>query len=269
MITQHAKAAPHPPQPPPLDGDSKGATAAPAIKLQVALLPDRPGASTTIAFSFTISTAAGQSTPPPLSSVELLYPRNLGIATSELGLDTCTTTTLELQGPEGCPADSQIGHGSALVEISFGPQTVQEAGTITAYMSPPQDGHLGLTFYAEGSTPVVAELAFPGLVLPAPAQYGGKIVLQIPPIPGVSEGPDASVTHLQATIGPLGLTYYEHRHGHTIPYHPKGIILPRQCPRDGFPFAATFSFADHTNTTTRVTVPCHPRAPTQKEHTNV
>lgn len=234
------------------------ARAAPTVKLEAALVPERLGAPTTIIFAFTISTIHSQ-IPPPLTQIDLLYPPDLGIATSGLGLDTCTILILELVGPEDCPPNSLMGHGSALIKIPFGPEIIQETGTIATYMAPPQNGHLGLTFYAEGTNPVTAELAFPGLVLPAPPapiRYGGSIHVNIPLIQGVSEGPDATVIHLRSTIGPLGLTYYEHRHGKTIPYHPRGIILPKHCPHNGFPFAAALRFQDHTHSTARIAVPC-------------
>lgn len=69
-----------------------------------------------------------------------------------------------------------------------------------------------------------------GILLPTPPPYGGRININIPPIPSLPEAPNVAITKLQATLGPQHLTYYEHTHGHTIPYNPKGILLPNTCP---------------------------------------
>lgn len=225
------------------------------MKLHVALTPERLGAGTTIEFGFTVR-AAGKRVPSPLSAVELLYPANIGLITSGLGLATCTTAMLRLLGPEACPTNSLMGRGSALVEIPVGPEVVSERGAITIWMGPPQNGSVSLLFYADGRTPVLAELIFPGVILDAPAPYGGRLTTRIPAIPSLPEAPDAAVVQMHATIGPKGVTYFERRNRMRVPYKPPGIVLPQRCPRGGFPFAAIFSFADGTHATARSPVPC-------------
>ena len=184
------------------------------------------------------------------------YPGNLGIALSELGLATCSPNTLETSGPEGCPANSLMGYGTAIAEIPIGPDIEDETANITLIRGPTQQGHLALLFYANALSPISAELVFPGLLLPAPAPFGGRINIDIPLVPTVPEAPDVAVIKLAATLGPEHLTYYEHRHGHNIPYNPKGILLPNTCPHGGFPFTTTVSFLDATHASARTTVPC-------------
>jgi hypothetical protein len=46
--------------------------------------------------------------------------------------------------------------------------------------------------------------------------------------------------------------------GETLAYQPKGILLPRSCPRGGFPFSAQFTFLDGSTTSSQTTVRCPP-----------
>jgi hypothetical protein len=227
----------------------------PTVTLHAALTPDRLGGRTTIHFGFVIATPAGQLPSPP-RVIDLLYPASLGIATSGLGLATCRAALLEADGPPGCPPDSVIGYGSGLVEVPFGPEILQEYARTTTFVAPVQEGHLGLLFYADGESPVYAQLVFPGLVLPAPAPFGGDLNTNLPLVPTVPEAPDAALVKLSTTFGPSHVTYYEYVKGRSIPYHPRGIRLPRTCPGDGFHFAAEFVFEDGAHASARATVPC-------------
>ena len=225
-------------------------------KLDVRLTPEQLGAGTTIAFGFQIS-GAGGGVPSPLTRINLRYPANLGIGTSGLGLESCLPATLEALGPEGCPADSRMGFGSALVEVPLGPELIHETATMTAFMAPVNKGRLAMLFYAEGKAPIYAQLVFPAVVATAPPPFGGSLNTTLPLVPSVPEAPDAAVVRLRSTIGPVNLTYYEQVHGKRLPYKPKGILLPNSCPHGGFPFAADFSFQDGTraNATARVACP--------------
>jgi hypothetical protein len=231
------------------------ARSTPAVSLRAALEPERLGAGTTIKFGFTVTIPSGQA-PSPVTEVDLRYPANLGIGTSGLGLATCEPRTLETLGPPGCPSDSVMGYGSAQVDVPFGPELLQEAARTTTFMAPLQNGHLGLLFFADGESPVYAQLVFPGLVLPAPAPFGGSLDATLPLVPSVPEAPDAAIVKLSSTLGPSHITYYEYIHGRSIPYHPRGILLPRICPRGGFQFDAELSFYDGRHASAEATVPC-------------
>jgi hypothetical protein len=230
----------------------KGAQTA---RLTAKLTPERLGAGTTIGFGFTIHTHSGQA-PSPLTGIDLYYPANLGIATSGLGLETCSAVVLETDGTGGCPSQSQMGYGQALVEVPFGPTVLYESTRTTIFMAQIHQGHLGLLFYAVGLSPVSAHIVFPGLVLPAQDPFGGELATTIPLVPTLPGAPNAAVVELHSTIGPLNLTYYEHTRGRYVAYHPRGIILPRTCPPGGFRFAARFSFEDGAHASARTVVPC-------------
>jgi hypothetical protein len=229
------------------------ASAAPSTRLKVSLSPERLGAGTTITFAIKITGHTAQ-LPPPLSTVDLLYPANLDLITSGLGLSTCSQPELEAKAK--CPPDSLMGYGSVFAEIPFGPEIVPERARITAWMAPVEKGHLALLFLAQAKTPVMAELTFTSLILGAPNPFGGALNTTVPTVPTVPEGPDAVITELRSTLGPMHITYYQTFHGKTTAYHPQGVKLPQTCPHGGFPFAATFAFLDGSHTTAHTTVPC-------------
>jgi hypothetical protein len=238
-------------------GASQPADASQPASLHVTLAPEHLGGRTTILFNFQIA-SAGAHAPSPLIAVNLLYPRDVGLITSGLGLQTCSPIQLESHGR--CPANSLMGYGKALVELPIGPELIQEHGAITTWMAPAANGHLTLLFYAEASVPVSASLIFTSQLLDAPAPFGGTLATDIPPLPTVPEAPDAAVVAMTTTIGPMNVTYYRQFRGKSTPYHPRGIRLPRRCPRGGFPFAASFTFLDGTHTVAHTTVPCPTRS---------
>jgi hypothetical protein len=149
-----------------------------------------------------------------------------------------------------------MGYGTALAEIPVGPLVLTETAHIAVFRAPTQNGHLALLFYAEGETPVSAEIVFPGLLLPAQEPFGGEINLNIPPITGLPGGLNVAVVKLSSTIGPQHIVYYEHTRGRTVAYRPQGVLLPNSCPRGGFPFAALFTFEDGSHASAHTTVAC-------------
>ena len=192
----------------------------------------------------------------PLRVLELRLPAHLGVATSGLGLTTCRVALLESIGPPGCPSTSIMGYGSGLVEVPSEPVTVYEEARLTTFMAPLHEGHLGLLFYADGQAPVTAELIFRGVVLPATAPFGGDLRTSIPLIPTWPGGPDVILRKFTTTIGPEHITYWEYSRRRYIPYHPRGIQLPPQCPRGGFQFAAVLTFEYGLHALAHAVVPC-------------
>jgi hypothetical protein len=234
------------------------AYAASSAKLSANFTPERLGRRATLDFGFAFSAPPGQ-VPPPLTQIELRYPNNLGIGLSGLGLATCAAGTLYAAGPGGCPPNSVMGHGQAFTGIVLGITPIRELAPITIVRAPDQEGHISLLFHAEGSSPVDTHIVFPGVLLPASAPFGGVVSIGIPLVPTLPGAPYISVIHLAATLGPIGVTYYEHIGGVTLAYTPKGILLPNTCPRGGFPFAAEFGFLDGSHAQARTAVPCPPR----------
>jgi hypothetical protein len=223
--------------------------------LHASFTPDKLNASTTIGFGFTVSTPSGLA-PPPLSSIDLHMPANMSYINTTLGLAICQPAALEKHGVAGCPANSRLGYGSAYVEVPFGTGSGQELPEIQALMGPPSNGNMVVLFYANGQTPVFAQLVFKGELLPASGSFGSQLSTAVPPIPSVPNGPDVSIVSVKATIGPEHLVYYKRVHGRQVAFHPRGISIPEHCPRGGFPFSANFTFQDGSTAAATTTVPC-------------
>jgi hypothetical protein len=239
--------------------DRTAAWGRPTVRLSSTFTPDQLGARTTIGLSFRILYPRGES-PLAATRLELFLPHGLGIATSELGLQNCILARLERDGRAGCPPNSLMGRGSAITAVPFGSRFVVERTGITLFSGPLQDGHPQLLFVAVGEYPVIAEVAFSALVLPAGPRFGGLIDTMLPLVPSVPDGPNVALLGLATTIGPAGITYRENVGGRTVSFHPKGILLPRSCPRGGFPFAVQLSFIDGSSAGANASVPC-PRKP--------
>lgn len=223
--------------------------------LHASFSPDRLGAGTTIGFGFSVSTPEGTA-PAPLTSVQLRMPAGMNYTTTTLGLAICQPQVLQSKGVEGCPPNSRLGFGNAFVEVPFGQGSGREIPEIQAVAGPSHNNNLVVLFYANGKSPVSAQLVFSGEVLPDSGIFGSRLAAVVPPIPSVPDGPNVSVIRVQTTIGPAHLTYYRHVHGKRVPFHPIGIGVPEHCPHGGFPFSASFTFEDGSSTSTSTTVPC-------------
>jgi hypothetical protein len=226
---------------------SSAANAQPTARMTAAFTPERLGAPTTISASFRISWS--ERDPPVLTGAQLAYPRNLSFATSGLGLAACNPVLLAEDGPEACPANSQMGSGSALVEIPIGGYLYREAVQLTLFAGPSPNGYLQLLVSGEGVSPVAA------LVVLNAELLAGRLNITVPEIPTLPEGPYVALVAMQLTLGGH-LTYYERVHGKNVAYHPAGIGLPHSCPRGGFPFAASFAFLDGRHAVAHTNVPC-------------
>jgi hypothetical protein len=231
------------------------ACAQPIAKLGVKFTPNHLGQSTSIAFQLTIHTN-NHDLPPALTALTIDYPASIGIAVSDLGLVSCSLSTLELLGPNACPADSHMGYGHALAKATINNETLEEGAEITVLRANEDNGNLAILLYAESATPVSTELAIPGILQPTNSSSTESIGLNIPLISVLPEGADIAVTQLSATFGAQGLTYYEHTHHGARPYKPHGILLPTSCPSHGFPFTASLTFVDHSTSTSTTRVPC-------------
>lgn len=151
-----------------------------------------------------------------------------------------------------------MGLGSATVGVPIGPGTVQEQVKLTVLMAPAVNGHTAMSFYAVGGTPVIAQLVFPGLLLPDSGPFGASLDTTIPLIPGLPGAQGVAMIAMQVSIGSKGLTYYRRVHGKSVAYVPKGFAVPLHCPAGGFPFGASFTFANGTTESASSTAPCPP-----------
>jgi hypothetical protein len=238
---------------------ASAAGASERAKLNVSFTPDRLGTDTSIATGIEIADAAA-TVPPAVTGFDLYLPAGAEIGSSSLGLAVCSTSILVAQGPEGCPPNAQIGSGSAIVAVPFGPELVQETASIVAIMGTPVDEQVVMLLYAEAKTPILAQLILPGELLPDSGTFGERLASTIPLTPTLPGAGNVSMTELKLNIDPPGLLYEKRQGDRTVNYHPRGVELPRRCPHTGFPFAATLHFQGGDTITTRHTVPCPPHS---------
>jgi hypothetical protein len=228
------------------------ACASQSVSLRASFSPYRLGGRTTIGFDFHIDSPLGQ-IPSAVTDIDVRYPQNVGIVLSGLGVAACTPALL---GETNCPTDSIMGGGSAFAELRFGEEIVTEHARLTIARAPNEEGHIALLFYAVGPSPVNTQILSPAQLVPAAPPFGGRLNIELPLVPSVPGAPDVAITQMHATIGPQGVTYTKQLAELTVPYTPRGILLPPSCPRGGFPFAAEFTFADGTHQVARTTIPC-------------
>jgi hypothetical protein len=226
------------------------AAAAPQVTLSTLFEPDRLGESTTIHWGFTISE------PAPLRSLELRLPAGMGFAASSLGLEECQPALLAHAGPEGCPADSRLGFGTALAEVPA-ETPVRERANVTALLGPSEGENMTVLFFVDGRWPANREIILTGHMLHIASPRGATLLTEVPPLPVWPAGPDIGLMRFSSTIGPDRLTYYR-RVGHRIvAFKPRGLTLPKRCPRGGFPVGASFTWWTLAGTATATTrVPC-------------
>ncbi len=230
--------------------------------LSASFHPYRLGRRTTLQFGFAFRTASGP-IPPPLTQVELRYPADIGVYTSEMGLASCEPAALEAGGPRACPADSVMGYGVVQTGVMLGQTPVHESSVVTVFRAPFHGRHFSLLFFAEGREPVLTDVIFPGQLLSASEPFGGLVSIGVPLVETLPGAPYVSVLRMHATIGPEKVTYFKRAGGITFAFKPRGIRLPPRCPRAGFPFAASFTFSDGSHALARTTVRCTdaPRRP--------
>ncbi|HEV7161925.1 MAG TPA: hypothetical protein VGN25_01595 [Solirubrobacteraceae bacterium] len=227
------------------------ASAAGRSHLSASFAPEKLGAATTVGIGFQLKSGA-----PPLSRLQLRLPTGVTAGFNTLGLETCTQADLEAKGASACPPNALVGLGHAVVSFPLGSQQLAEPVSIKMFMAPATGGHTVFLFYADGNEPVIDRLVFQSVLFGESGPFGGRLDTAIPPVAGLPGSPDASVVSMHAEIGPKSLRYYTHSHGKTVVFTPEGFDVPARCPRGGFPFSGTFTFADGSEETAAMRVPC-------------
>ncbi len=205
-----------------------------SASIHPSFLPNRLGVSTS--FTLTFGFSGGDSgVPAPLSQAVVHLPAGLSINLA--GVATCANSRLRKKGPPGCPPGSLLGRGHALMEVRAGSQTVPETATISVFRGPNQGSAPTFEIYGHGSTPLYQSVISTAVLRPDSAPYGSKLTVSVPRIPTLMYEPDASFSSLSLTVGNVKRPPRAHAAG--------VVVIPRNCPAGGFPFAAEFTFADH------------------------
>lgn len=233
-----------------------GGRAAPSVDPTASFSPERLGHSTTIRLRIRVSAGSGQLVPPPLIAAEVRYPAGIDVQLSGLGIEACTTATLEASGLEACPPDSLMGYGSAVAELAIGGEVFRESARIVIVRSGEREDHLALLLYVYDEPAVSAQIILPSVLLPAGNPYAGRLDIEVPLVSTFPEGEDLSVGEIELVLGPKNLTYSERVADKLIHYRPAGIRLPGRCPKGGFPFAVTLRFEGGSEASERTAVAC-------------
>jgi hypothetical protein len=220
---------------------SSSAEASAAVSIHASFLPDRLGAGSAVTFGFRfLETEEG--VPEPLSGIVVRLPAGLGI--SLRSVPVCSRGRLQSRGPSGCPSRSLLGRGSAVLEVRPGAQTLPEQVSMSAFRGPNRGNRPTLEIFGQGETPLYESSISTAVLEPDGAPYGSKLAISVPPIPTLELEPNASFESFSLTISGPGARAAS------------AIRVPRRCPSGGFPFAASFAFANHSTASASTAVGC-------------
>lgn len=159
---------------------------------------------------------------------------------------TCTADILRKAGPSGCPAASKIGSGTAVanaLETDF-------PADVTVFNGPAQGSARKILVFARAIQTVTVVLE--GTLRHTSGRFGYVLDVPVPAIATVG-GPenDASITNFNVKVGAWGKV---RSHGQTrkVPF----VEAPTACHAPGWPFAATFTYADGATGTSSATIGC-------------
>jgi hypothetical protein len=225
------------------------ARAAPASGSQVAASiaasfhPDRLGAMGALTVTIDLTgDALGEV--PPLRRFALRLPAGLGVEIPHLR--SCGPGRLRRLGARGCPAQSRLGVGRALVQAPLGSQLLGESISLWLFLGPLRNLQPTFVILAQGYTPFDERLAFSGTVLPDDPPYGEDLLLSVPAIGTLPLEPGASIASMSLTIGSSRRSAGE----------PNTTVEPTRCPPGGFPFAAELTYADGSTQNVSTATPC-------------
>jgi hypothetical protein len=213
--------------------------------------------SPTNAFGSAIIGSTEGPVPSPIEHVNVYGPA--GVTLDLRGSGTCDEATLARIGPQACPANSRAGFGGGEGIYQLGGELVEEKYTLDFFLADNRPGHVALLVFLQGHSPVSVEVVFGGSVIRGPAPYGLGFSLDVPLIKVLPDASDASAKSAFVTLGAHNVAYYRTVHGKRTLFHVRGIILPKSCPRGGWPVASQFKFEDGSTVMAKRSVPCPKR----------
>jgi hypothetical protein len=189
---------------------------------------------------------------PEVTEVRLLTPAGVDLATSELGMATCTRPEAELldvltevhRSP--CPHNALMGTGAATAQLRFdNPELIYDgAAQLSLYAGASVDNKPGLIVIANASRPLRAQLAYRGYLYVPPPDFGLGIALRVVQAPHPPFGAPLALSSFRLVVGAASLRYEKTSHGRRVHYRPRAIPLPAKCPAKGFRFRAIVRLAD-------------------------
>jgi hypothetical protein len=206
------------------------------------------GEGTTVTDEFTFSGTEYGGRPEPLTGLTVHLPG--GVGGLQTGFATCQASTIEMTGISGCPPGSLAGPKSSIgMLVSFGTETVAEAGTVQAVFGAGET----LNFFVDATSPVSVEVIMTGTYTVDSAPYSHVLSLAVPTIESVPGALHASITALTLAFGAARSEEGSEVHS---------VTVPEACPSGGFGWLANAAFADGTTTDVSYQSPCLPASTT-------
>lgn len=228
--------------------------AAETLTVTASFSPDKLGAPTNVHGVATIHPTTGL-VPTPIVRATVLGPAGLGLDVAGVGI--CDPRKLEATlEPKVCPKSSKAGNGGGTGVLELAGEVIKESFTLNFFRGPNENGHVVLLAYLNAITPVSVQLVLRAQVVREPKPYGLGFTFTVPLIPTLPGASDASAEQIFVTLGAPNAAYYKKVHGKRRLFHVKGIIVPKKCPRGGFPYKTEIGFADGTTNTVKGTIPC-------------
>jgi hypothetical protein len=231
--------------------DAQGAPAPTLATIAPTFTPDRLGARTVVGFGAHFGGGEG-GVPAALRKVVVLVPA--GLAGPRLEWPTtrgCSRSHLQGHGARGCPPNSQIGSGQALLAWREGARTVTESSKLWAFLAPPEREY-AIELLGEGYAPIHRRVVITESLFAMTGTYSGGLEAAIPPIPTRPGQPDASVVSFSLSMGTVGR---RHSSG-ALESEGMGLFVPGGCPPGGFPWATELSYADGSVQQATASIPC-------------
>ena len=230
------------------------AWAAETLTVTAAFSPDKLGAPTNVHGTATIGSTTG-GLPSPISEATVMGPP--GLTVNVKGVGTCSFAKLEATlEPNVCPKDSKAGFGGGLGAYELAKEVREEPFTLNFYRGENEDGHLVLLVFLNAISPVSLQLVLKAQVVNEPKPYGLGFTFKVPPIESVPGATNATAKSIFITLGAPNAAYFETVGGKRKLVHVKGIVVPKTCPRGGFPYETQLSFEDGTTNAVKGTIPC-------------
>jgi hypothetical protein len=221
----------------------------------------RLGAPTSLALSGTVDPAL-----TPLTSLRLLTPAGIDLASSGLGIASCHRPASEIAAvmvpptsTAPCPPNSTMGTGSATAALLVEPAASGTA-SLTLHSADAVEDKPGLVVIADTYNPARFHLAYQGYLYVPPPQFGVGVAILVPQIPALPFGVPIALTRFRLSIGDPHIMYTKKAHGRTVRYRPRSITLPQHCPRSGgLRFRLIARFPDGARRQTDAVAPCPQR----------
>lgn len=230
------------------------AWAAQTLEVTASFSPDKLGAPTNVHGTATIGSTSGP-LPSPIAEATVMGPAGLKVDTKGVGV--CDPVKLEQTLETSvCPRDSKAGFGGGVGAYEIAGQVNEEPFTLNFYRGPNENGHLVILTYLNAVSPVSVQLVLKAQVVPEPKPYGLGFTFKVPPIESLPGASNATAKSIYITLGAPNAAYYEKVGGKRKLVHVKGIIVPKTCPKGGFPYETQFTFEDGTTNTVKQTIPC-------------